>query len=467
MRCLALASALAEEGWAVTFAGTLETAQTVPALHRTRADNWVALRDANDPSALRDAVSGDCDLLVVDHYGLDASYEAACRPFSKRILVIDDLADRNHDCDLLVDPTLGRDAAAYRGRVPSGACTVTGPSYAPLRPVFAAVRSEGRAGNDAPPRVLLSMGATDAGNRLVPLLDALSEVAAGIDVVVGSSARDLAGIRAAAARAGARVHVDAPDMARLMAGASVAVLAAGTTTWEAACVGLAIVLVVTADNQIEVARSMKAVGAAVVAESVDDVVSAVSRLLVGRDDCEALSRAAARLCDGLGARRIAMLVAPERDAEGRAVTIRPATFADAGLILEWQQHPDTRRFSRNPAVPTREQHLSWMTKKLADLRSLLQIVMRDDAPAGFIRLDGGAASGAYEVSIVTAPGQGGCGIGSAALRLARRLVPGGTLRAFVLPENRVSLRLFEKAGYKAVGGDWYVQGPVPAMAASA
>jgi len=466
MRCLALADALSAEGWTVTFATTPETVQTVPALRRA-GHTCVSLADAKVPGALREALPGGCDLLVVDHYGLDAAYESDCRQIARKILVIDDLADRDHDCDVLVDPTLGRDGRAYRDRVPSTAQIATGPMYAPLRPFFFTARGERRAAGDKPRRVLLSMGATDAGERLLPLLKALAHLPASIDVVVGSSARHLADIRAAAGKSGAHIYVDTPDMAKLMAEADIAVLAAGTTTWEAACVGLAIVLMVTADNQVEVARSMKNAGAAVDAESVDDAASAVSRLLSDRDARSTLSRAASFVCDGLGARRIAILVAPEHDSEGCAITLRPATFADSDLILHWQQHPDTRRYSRNPVPPTRAKHEAWMARKLADFRSLLQIVMRDNAAAGFIRLDRGEHIDGYEVSIVTAPGQGRRGIGAAALKLARRLLPESTIRAFVMPENRISLRLFEKAGYKSVGDNWYVQQPTAMMAVTA
>lgn len=466
MRCLALAEVLAEEGWTVTFAGTQETAQTVSALRRSGHD-FVSLSDGNDPAVMWKAISSSCDLLVIDHYGLDAVYETACRSFARRILVIDDLANRNHDCDLLLDPTLGRDIKAYRDRLPASARIVTGPLYALLHSSFAAARSEERNPRNAVRRILLSMGATDASGRTIPMFKALSCLHVGVDVVVGSSARDIAEIRSTVEQFGGRIHVDTPDMAQLMADADIAVLAAGTTTWEAACLGLGIVLIITADNQIEVAHSMENAGGAILAESVDDAVRAVSRLIADRDARSALSRAASCVCDGLGARRIAILIDPERDAEGRAVTLRPATLDDADLILAWQQHPDTRRFARNPAVPARAEHEAWLAQKLADSNSLLQIVMCDDTPAGLIRLDCAQAAAGREVSILTAPEQYNRGIGFAALRLARRLVSLSPIRAFVLPGNEPSLRLFEKAGYKPAGGDWLVQEPVSKMAMTA
>ena len=386
MRCLALAEALCAEGWTVTFAVSEETIQTVPALHR-EGHNCVLLSDTKASSAFREAVPDNFDLLVVDHYGLDATYETDCRPCVRNILVIDDLANRNHDCDVLIDPTLGRNVQDYGGKIPLAARVAAGPMYAPLRSSFSVARGEKRSAEITPMRVLLAMGATDAGGWLVPLLETIGQLRVDIDVVVGSSARHFDDIQAAADKFRANVHVDTPHMAKLMTDADVAVLAAGTTTWEAACMGLAIVLIVAADNQVEVARSMVNAGAAVVADTVDSAGAAVARLLDDSDARSKLSQAALSICDGLGARRIAILVAPERDKEGGAVTLRPATLADSDVILRWQQHPDTRRYSRNPLPPSRNEHETWMVKKLADPWSLLQIVLLEDSPAGFIRLD--------------------------------------------------------------------------------
>ena len=79
-------------------------------------------------------------------------------------------------------------------------------------------------------------------------------------------------------------------------------------------------------------------------------------------------------------------------------------------------------------------------------------------PVGSVRLDrlpdqGGIAR--HEVAIAIDPTQYGQGIGSAALRLVRPLMPGAVLDATILPKNKVSRALFKGAGYAAVSGNLY------------
>src|SRR5690606_13678349 len=79
--------------------------------------------------------------LVVDHYAIDARWHRHLRPACIHLLAIDDLADRNHDSDLLLDQNLGRGPVDYQGLVPSRCTLLTGPKYALLRPQFRARRS--------------------------------------------------------------------------------------------------------------------------------------------------------------------------------------------------------------------------------------------------------------------------------------------------------------------------------------
>ena len=104
MRCLALADALVDRGWRCVFAVSAETTATVPHLKRAQHDiHILSAVEEGDPAALLSAATEGCQLLVIDHYRLGAHYEAGCRSLTRQILVIDDLADRAHDCDLLLD----------------------------------------------------------------------------------------------------------------------------------------------------------------------------------------------------------------------------------------------------------------------------------------------------------------------------------------------------------------------------
>ncbi len=73
--------------------------------------------------------------LIVDHYKIDAEWEAALKPNCSRLLVIDDLADRKHDCHMLVDANFGRTPEEYRTLVPETCKLLIGPEFIMLDPM--------------------------------------------------------------------------------------------------------------------------------------------------------------------------------------------------------------------------------------------------------------------------------------------------------------------------------------------
>jgi UDP-2,4-diacetamido-2,4,6-trideoxy-beta-L-altropyranose hydrolase len=312
MRCLSLADGLAAAGWRCVFAVAGDTRATVPAL---AGREIVDLADPLDPGVLMRALPGGADLLVTDHYGIGASYEAACRGWARRILVVDDLANRYHDCDVLLDQTLGRQKADYTRLVPKHVRLLLGPRYAVLRPEFTNMRKrslEARASR-RPGRIVVSAGLTDPFNVTGLLLDAVAGLSLAVDVVIGSICPHLASIRTAARRSGATVHIDCENMAALMADADIALGAPGTTSWERCCLGLPSLLVVLIDNQRINAAALAEAGAAMVlGERVSlapgHVAAALARL---KDDTAALaemSRRAAAICDGLGVDSVVRIV---------------------------------------------------------------------------------------------------------------------------------------------------------------
>lgn len=313
MRCLALAQALASRGWTSTFACTPETVATAPALVAAGHRIVELPGGAIEPAVGR---IGPCELLVVDHYGLDATFEAACRPWAQRILVIDDLANRPHDCDLLLDQTFGRDPGLYRSRVMPACLILAGSNYALLRPEFSVLREATLARRreiGKVERILVSMGLTDSAGASLKAIEGMEAVGvkAAVDVVLGRTApmRDEIEARAALAPDRLTVHVDVAHVAALTAKADLAIGAAGTTTWERCCLGLPTIMVVAADNQRDIAEGLTAVGAAVLVGTADDVSPAVLGRSVKRlmgDPLEriAMAAAAAAVCDGLGATRV-------------------------------------------------------------------------------------------------------------------------------------------------------------------
>jgi len=197
-----------------------------------------------------------CDLLVVDDYTLHAEDETPYRSWGRRLFIIDDLADRRHDCDLLLDPTLGRAPTAYDGLTPRHSVIFHGPHYALLRPEFAAARDLTETVPESN-RMLVMMGATDPGNATAKALAALRGAGCTIDVVLGAGAPHLEAVRALALemeeQVTLHVGIDAAAMSNLMARATLAIGAAGSGAWERCARGLPSILVVIAQNQRDVA----------------------------------------------------------------------------------------------------------------------------------------------------------------------------------------------------------------------
>lgn len=312
MRCLSLATALAATGWNILFAARSGSAATVPGLAKVAC---IDLDAADDAAELEASLAGrKIDLLVVDSYRLGAVYETACRVFAARILAIDDLADRAHDCDFLLDQTLGRVAGDYAKLVPAACRLLLGTDYALLRPAFAAERAaslESRARRKAR-RVLVSFGAADpyglAPYVAAALLAANADIV--LDVVPDRAGRDECANLAERHAGRMQVHFAVEAMEKLMAAADIAVGAGGTMSWERCAMGLPSVVVVTADNQRLIAERVIAAGAAVGAGDWTTaqpaaIAEAVLALAVDEARRNAMAQAAARIVDADGALRAA------------------------------------------------------------------------------------------------------------------------------------------------------------------
>jgi len=462
VRCLALADALAEAGWTCIFATTPGTRNAVPLLANS-SHRLLELTGANDELVqLVQELPEGCHLLIVDHYQRDVQFEAGARPWADRILAIDDLADRQHECDLLLDPTVGRRRKDYETLVPSHCALLLGPAYALLRPQFLAARSAAltrRAERHSVGRILVSLGGGDTLQIVTKVLRGiqLSRVEPEIDVVLGSVTPASDEFAVLIQRNGAKitVHGAVDDMASLMLRADLAIGAAGTTAWERCALGLPSIVLQIADNQRLVGDTLARSGAALFLGRQEDVTEAqlaecVDELATNETALAAMAQRAAGVCDGRGVQRAMLaLLQPEAARNGSAVTLRLAEAGDEGLVLSWQRDPATRRFARNPAVPSADEHRLWMNARMMDPDSIFAIIACGGTPAGMLRMDrSGNTSSSREISILVAPELHRQGIGGCALSLARQLLPGIELVAEVLPDNVSSLKLFSLAGYQ-------------------
>ncbi|MCL4723014.1 MAG: UDP-2,4-diacetamido-2,4,6-trideoxy-beta-L-altropyranose hydrolase [Anaerolineae bacterium] len=221
--------------------------------------------DATRSQAIADEMPS-LDWLVVDHYELDVRWEAAMRASAARIMVIDDLANRRHDCDVLLDQNYYEGMEArYDGLVPVGCRKLLGPGFALLRPEFRQERNRLRVRDGSIRRILVCFGGADPHNLTAKALEAISRVVPPeipVDVVVGA-ANPHNEMLAAACRHQpcVKLHIQANNMAELTAAADLGIGAGGATTWERCLLGLPALTVVVADNQERTTHDLSKYGA--------------------------------------------------------------------------------------------------------------------------------------------------------------------------------------------------------------
>jgi UDP-2,4-diacetamido-2,4,6-trideoxy-beta-L-altropyranose hydrolase len=259
------------------------------------------------------------DWLVVDHYGLDIQWERCVRVTTRQLMVIDDLANRHHDCDLLLDQNLGRTLADYQHLVPKPCKVMVGPTFALLRPEFSRLRplSLVRRQSGQIQHLLINVGGLDPRGVTLQILTALKscELASDLQVtvVVGANPSHLAEISNIAAQFSQPISVrtDVADMAQVMANSDLAIGAAGSSSWERCCLGLPTLLVILAQNQRLVAEQLaKADSALLLGEAADVSTSLPLQLKTISDGKTSirLSQNSRLLVDGLGTKRINSLL---------------------------------------------------------------------------------------------------------------------------------------------------------------
>ena len=194
------------------------------------------------------------DWLIVDHYALDARWESALRSRCRKIMVVDDLADRSHNCDLLLDQNLVADMACrYDGKVPAHCSLMAGPAYALLQPQYAELHLRVRPRNGPVRRVLVYFGGADADNltgMAIAVILSLGSQGVVLDVVINPANPHSVSIRQQVeAQAQITLHEWLPSLAPLMALADLAIGAGGATSWERCCLGLPALVITLAENQ--------------------------------------------------------------------------------------------------------------------------------------------------------------------------------------------------------------------------
>lgn len=253
------------------------------------------------------------DWLIIDHYGIEASWESSMREYVKKILIIDDLADRQHDCDLLLDQNYSSVMKRYQGLVPEHCIQLIGPEYALLRPQFREARENLKKESGEVKKILVFMGGADPANETCKVLRALKmlnrpDIA--IDVVIGTPnpfKNEIENIAQQMPHTASYFNVN--NMSELMTSADIGIGASGTSTWERCCTGLPSIVMVLADNQKDIAEELEKEGVVVTLGWHEDVIEkgvkeAIEVLLNNPGRMKVMSLKSMELVDGQGTKRI-------------------------------------------------------------------------------------------------------------------------------------------------------------------
>jgi len=419
--------------------------------------NWLEVDWELDARETRQILQqrGGCDWLIVDHYALGRSWETSLKGSYGQLMVVDDLADRPHDCDLLLDQNLYANMQErYEGLVPKGCRQLLGPKYALLREEFSRARKRLPSPPDEVRRLLVFFGNADPGDETGKVLQVLSLPRYShltVDVVVGAMnprrdrIRDLC-----AGHEHLKFHCQVNNLAELMVSADLAVAAGGATTWERCCLGLPSLVVSVALNQQELSRHGAESGlfhylGGAEEVSCEDYAAALATFTSKAENLRGFSTRGKELVDGQGASRVCVAMSP------LAIQLRPAVEGDCEAIYTWRNAEDTRRYIFDARPIPLETHRQWYQRAMENPDRILLIGELDGKAVGVLRYD--VTGDEAMVSIFLVPGTSGKGVGTQLIRagstwLAKHRSEVFIINAEILGENLASQIAFARAGYR-------------------
>ncbi len=422
----------------------------------SRQDNpWAGAsweEDAADTIRAISRLDRKPDWLIVDHYQIGAGWETKLQSVVSRIGVIDDLANRKHRCELLLDQNAYLDAAdRYGALLPRHCRSLLGPQFALLHSDYRHQRRNVSVRTGRVRRILISCGGFDSANCTGHILDALELIDLGaiqVDVVIGSLHRDRAVLESACSVSGYMCHVQTNRMAELMSDADMAIGTGGSSAWERCCLGVPCLTLVVADNQRKLVHDAGIAGILFAPEvspaETEKLAEHIRSFIDNSALRESMSANAMAIVDGFGADRVSRALGVF------SVKVREAEPEDSARIFAWRNSASIRNVSRDASPIARKTHDEWFVSVLEDpLRQVLIGELSDEA-VGVVRFD--MHDHEAEISIYLAPEQQGRGLGIELLLAAESWLikkePEMTLlKAEVLSDNQKSRSLFKAAGY--------------------
>jgi UDP-2,4-diacetamido-2,4,6-trideoxy-beta-L-altropyranose hydrolase len=443
IRCSVLINSLISLGWNCVIVTSEKTYEFVKFLNQFKCIDIDSLH----------ARPFQHDLLVVDNYDLDYKYENYFRTHAKKILVIDDLANRKHDCDILLDQTYNRDPKDYKNLVPEHCKILTGNKYTLLRSEFIKLRPRAllkRIATNKIEKILISMGGSELGDYTLQALELINKIKFKgiIDIVLGFTDNNLYKVKQyiSSMKNLSKINIfhDINNMAELIYEADLAIGAAGSSVWERCCLGLPSVLLMIASNQKDIYESL-----------IHNKICYSYKDLAENDLYNIrFNTNFYNLIDGFGVNRV-LIEALMPDIF--TITLKHISPEDKDMLFDWQNIKDIRKYCNNPEIPSYEEHLLWFKKRIKQTYNPFWIIYDSDANAiGVINLVYNSLNDYYDLGWYIIPQKQSEGLGTQALKLATFLVRPMKVHAFVKPENISSHKALQKAGFEMIDHQNYL-----------
>ncbi len=395
--------------------------------------------------------------LLVDHYGIDYRWERLQRAHARNILVIDDIADRKHDCDVLLDQNYYKNLQTrYENLLPEKCKKLLGPRYSLLRNEFANLRENLQPRKGFVKHVVIAFGGSDQKNLTAKAVAAASAIGEPLelDVIVGATYPFYDELKAQCAPlSNVRVHIQTNQVATILATADLAIGASGTTNWERCCTGVPALLFCIAHNQRQLLEDLSedgyVYGVTRDVEVTEEKIKAIlETALLSPAMLRGMSERSFALVDGKGSRRVSALMMRNR------VSLRLATPSDATTTWNWRNAESTRKFFFNSSPITLEDHVEWWNRTVCESNTSLLIAKIGNIDIGVLRFDHTEAQSI--VSIYLDPSMTGLGLAVNILKegkdwIKKNRSETSTLLAKILPENRPSISAFSASGFSKQG----------------
>lgn len=419
------------------------------------------LQDANDTLEVLKKISA-VDLVIVDHYALTAVWEGILKSkLSVKIFVIDDLADRKHDCDYLHDACDVSGKPRYETLLPKTCVTMIGPSFGLLREQFTLMHSQGYRDRTKIKSMMIFSGGRSYPEFLSLLVtclneDAFREIQKNF-VIPDFDRHDDFLKQSILSIPNISLHRQVASMAEFMNEQDLYLGSGGTVSWERFCVGLPGVVVAVADNQYQISKNLADQGFQFFLGHIDslqteDLISSLQTLIKHPEKINACAIKALELVDGNGVERVCDVLLKD------FILLRKALPVDSVQMHLWRNHPEVRKHALDAREITFEEHSDWFDRVLSDSSRQLLLALNLNQAIGVLRFD--CQGTEAEVSIYLDPAQLHRGLGLKVLLagerwLIKHLPQIKTIRAVIKTENAASIRCFEKAGYRFRNDAYY------------